>query len=96
MTISLLNEANLLNKIWGQAICTANHLQDRLPSKSINTMPYELSLNRKPNLRYLNVFECATYTYIHKSKRGKLDDSAEKGIFVDATIGLSSTWHQTK
>lgn len=77
----MVNEAKLPYKLWKE-ICTANHLQNRLPSKSISTTPYELWLNIKPNLRYLKVFGYSAYAYIHKSKSSKLDDRVEKGVFV--------------
>lgn len=36
----------------------------------------------KSKLKYLKLFGCTAYVYIHKSKHGKRDNKTEKGIFV--------------
>lgn len=39
ITCSMLSEAGLSQKIWGEAINTGTHLQNRLPSKETNRTP---------------------------------------------------------
>ena len=78
----MLCEFKLHKRFWGEAINTANYLQNRLPTKVTNKTPYELWFNTKPNLKHLRVFGCKAFAYIHKSKRGKLDYKAEGGIFI--------------
>src|SRR6218665_666920 len=41
MTRCMLNDSGLPKKFWGEAIMTANHLQNRLPVDGKETTPYE-------------------------------------------------------
>ena len=69
-------------KYWGEAVNTANYLQNRLPTKATDKTPYELWFSRKPDVKNLHVFGCEAYAHIHKEQRRKLDDKAEKLIFT--------------
>jgi len=44
--------------------------------------PEEAFFGEKPDIGYLRIFGCITYSYIPKEKRTKLEPAAEKGIFV--------------
>jgi len=39
----MLNDSGLPKKVWGEAIMTAKHLQNRLPVDGKETNPYEES-----------------------------------------------------
>lgn len=80
MVRCMLKDANLPNKFSGEALVTANYLQNRIFTRSINKTPYELWNDRKPNLKYLNVFGSSCYVKVHK--RRKLDDTSRKMIFL--------------
>ena len=82
MTRCMLIDAKLDKKYWGEAVVTANYLQNRLPSRSIEKTPYELWYSRKPDVANLHIFGSEAMVLIHKEQRKKLDDKAEKLIFV--------------
>ena len=78
----MLADANLGKRYWGEAIHTACYLQNRLPTRSTGKTPYELWFNKKPDRKHLHIFGCAAYRHIEDQLRKKLDDKAEKLIFV--------------
>ena len=80
MTRSMLADSGLPNLYWGEAIMTANHLQNRLPTADDCVTPYEKWNDRKPDYSYIRRFGCSAFTVIHD--RQKLDDKARKLIFV--------------
>lgn len=82
MTRCMLMDANLEKRYWGEAVHTANYLQNRLPTKATGRTPYELWYSKRPHVGNLHIFGCAAYVHIHKEQRRKLDDKADKFIFV--------------
>src|SRR3984885_14576424 len=82
MTRCMLNDAGLPSQYWGEALITANHLQNRLPVEGKDITPYEAWNKRTPNLDYIKVFGSTAYMMITADKRQKLDDKAKKLTFV--------------
>lgn len=82
MTRCMLADANLNKKYWGEAVLTANCLQNRLPSRSIAKTPYELWYSQKPDVKHLQIFGTIAYAHIPKIQRRKLDDKGKKLVFV--------------
>lgn len=82
MAKSMLVDANLEDKYWGEAVMTAAYLQNRLPTKACDVTPYELWNNKKPDVGHIKVFGCQVYTYVPKEKRLKFDCRGQKGIFL--------------
>ena len=82
MSRCMLFDADLDKKYWGEAIHTANYLQNRLPSRATSKTPFELWHSRKPDLRYLQIFGSAAYRQVPEEQRKKLDERAKKMIFV--------------
>lgn len=78
----MLLDAYIEKKFWGEAVCTANYLQNRLPTKATERTLYELRFRKRPDVSHLHIFGCEAYVHIHKEQRRKLDDKAEKFIFV--------------
>lgn len=87
MVRCMLSNANLHKQYWGEAVTMANHIQNRLPVNFSNTTPYELWYGQKPNLSYLHQFGSKVYSHIMKNNRKKLDNTAEKLIFVGYESG---------
>ena len=52
----------------------------RAPSKSIETMPYELWFGKKPKLSFLKVWGCDAY--VKKLQPDKLEPKSEKCVFI--------------
>ena len=81
---SMLFDANLPTKYWGEAVMTACYLQNRLPTKGTEThqTPYEMWNESKPDLSHLRVFGSKAFVHIPKEKRTKWDTHAEEGVLV--------------
>lgn len=82
--LSMLSYAKFPNIFWGEALHTANYLQNRSPTKSTpsNTTPFEIWHGRQPNLSYLKIFGCKAYVLVPKEQRRKLDSYSNEAIFL--------------
>ena len=82
--LSMLSYAKLPKIFWGEALYTANYLQNRSPTKAlpINKTPFELWYGYQPNLSYLKVFGCKAHVFIPKEQRRKLDSHSFEAIFL--------------
>lgn len=78
----MLVESGLEKKFWGEAINTANYLQNRCPSSSIVSTPYELWSKKKPSYSHLKIFGSEAYVHVPKEKRKTLDAKSVKLVFV--------------
>ena len=47
---ALLIQSGLSDEMWGEAVLTANYLQNKLPHKQLDKTPYELWKGMKPSL----------------------------------------------
>ena len=66
------------------------------PSKSVETMPYELWFGKKPKLSFLKVWCCNAY--VKKFQPDKLEPKSEKCVFMEypkETVGYSF-YHRSK
>lgn len=78
----LLIEAKLPKTFWGEAIATANYIQNRVVTRVTNTTPYQLWNDSKPDLNHLEIFGSKCFVYVPKVKRDKLDNTGKEMIFV--------------
>lgn len=74
--------SGLPKRYWGEAVVTANYLQNRLPTKFSNSTPYEKWHSQKPNLQDIHTFGCEAYVKIPDELRRKWDSKARKLYFV--------------
>lgn len=77
----LLNSRLPLN-LWGEALLTACHVHNRVPSKRTKRSPYEIWKGRIPNLSYLRVWGCLAFYRVPDPKRVKLGERALKSVLV--------------
>ena len=82
MANCLLIHANFQKTFWGEAVMTANFLQNRLPTSLIEKTPYELWNNKKPKLNFLKTFGCKALVHIPNEKRSKFDNRSKVYYFV--------------
>lgn len=82
--LAMLSHARLSKTFWGEALLTANYLQNRSPTKAIlvNKTPFELWFGRQPNLFYLKVFGSKAHVLVQKETRKKLDSHSIETIFL--------------
>ena len=58
MINTLLVSASAPDNLWGEAILSACHLQNRISYKKTGKTSYELWKDHAPNLKYLKVWRC--------------------------------------
>ncbi|GJX16737.1 retrovirus-related pol polyprotein from transposon TNT 1-94 [Tanacetum coccineum] len=69
--------------LWAKAIATACYTQNRsLIHTRYNKTPYELLIDRKPELKYLHVFGALCYPTNNFKDLGKLQTKADIGIVI--------------
>jgi hypothetical protein len=82
MVRSILSYSDLPMKLWMEALKTAMHILNRVPSKSVPKTPYELWAWRKPSLRHLRVWGCRTEAKVFNPNIGKLDPKTISYHFI--------------
>lgn len=83
MARCMLAEKKMPKKFWAEAVYTTIYLLNRLPTKAVQgKSPLEAWSGKKPTAKHLRVFGSVCYAHIPQQKRSKLDDKAEKGIFL--------------
>lgn len=82
MARCMMIDAEMPNKYWGEAVMTANYLQNRLPTKATERTPHELWFTKKPNVNLLRIFGCTSFARIPKEQQKKLDVKAKELRFV--------------
>jgi hypothetical protein len=83
MARCMLVEKGPPNKFWAEAVYTSVYLQNRLSTKAVkDKTPIEVWSGLKPTAKHLKVFGSLCYIHVPDQKRSKLDNKAEKGIFL--------------
>lgn len=97
MMRSLLKSSGLAKTFWGDAVLTAVHLINILPTKAIkgDKTPYEMWHGKKPDLNYIKAFGATAYVK-NKTPSGKLDDRCWLGIHVGYTHNGYNIWNPSK
>ena len=65
-----------------EALKTAIHILNRVPSKSVPKTPYELWTGKEPSLNYLRVWGCLAETKVFNPNIGKLDSKTVSCHFI--------------
>ena len=82
MMNSLLVSASTPKNLWGEAILSACHLQNRIPYKKTGKTPYELWKGHEPNLKYLKVWGCLAKVMLLDPKKRKIGSKTSDCMFV--------------
>ena len=84
---SLLSEACLPARFWGEALSCYLHTINLAPSTAVaGKMPYEVFYGRKPSVSHLRVFGCWAYAHVQKDKRRSFQPKTRKCIFLGYPI----------
>jgi hypothetical protein len=83
MVRSMLSYSILPISLWIEALKTAVHILNRVPSKSVPKTPYKIWTGRKLTLNYLHVWDCPTKARIFNPSIGKLDPKTVSCHFID-------------
>nr|GFA60690.1 retrovirus-related Pol polyprotein from transposon TNT 1-94 [Tanacetum cinerariifolium] len=93
MVLSMMSQTTLLKFFWDYALETAAHILNMVPTKKVETTPYEVWHRKAPKLSYLKVWGCeALVKRDTLTKPDKLEPKSIKCIFVrypKETMGYS-------
>ncbi|KAG6501037.1 hypothetical protein ZIOFF_040903 [Zingiber officinale] len=80
---SMMKAKSMPKEFWAEVVSCVVHVLNRCPSRSIQkNTPYELWSGKKPNISHLKVFGCVAYAHVPDAIQKKLDDKANKCIFI--------------
>ena len=104
MVRSMMAQANLPVSYWDDALLTAAYVLNRVPTKTVQTTPYEMWTGRKPSLGHLRPWGCAAYVHDQAPEHGKLSARGKKCIFLRYSetskgyvfLGENDTGHVTE
>ena len=82
MVRSMMSNSTLPEFLWGEALKTAVHILNRVPSKVVPKTPYELWVGRKPTLNYLHVWGCPAEAKNFNPQIKKLDSETISCNFI--------------
>ena len=80
MARCLLIQSDLPKALWNHAVRTAAYIRNRSYNMRLNSTPYQLFTNRRPNIKNMHPF--GTNCYAYKQNLKKLDEKADLGQFV--------------
>ena len=87
---SLLISASAPNNLWGEAILSACHLQNRISYKKTDKTPYELWKCHEPNLKYLKVWGCFAKVILSDPKKRKIGSKTFDCMFIGYAINSAA------
>ena len=82
MVRSMVNDSSVPISLWMYALRTTAYILNRVPSKAVPKIPYELWTSRKPSLRHLHVWGCQAEVRIYNPHEKKLDSKTISGYFI--------------
>ena len=86
MVNTIIISARLPFILWGEVLLTTCQVHNRVLSKKIQSSPYELWNDRKPNLSYFKVWGCIAYFRVPDPKRTKFGPRAIKSVFIGYAV----------
>lgn len=79
----MLIDNNQPKSMWSEAIFTANYIINRSPTSALKSQtPFEMWLNRKPDLSKLRVFGAKAYAHVPKERRTSKFDERSKLYYM--------------
>lgn len=83
MGLTLLDNASLPLKFWGEAFTTTAYLINCLPTPNLqNSSPMEMLFNKTPDYQSLRTLGCVCYPYTRPYSRYKMQYRSEQCIFL--------------
>lgn len=82
MARCMIIDAKLPYSFWGEAVTTANFIQNRVITRTTGVTPYEKWNGTKPNIDVFQIFGSKCFVHIPSAKREKLDNVATEMIFL--------------
>lgn len=83
MDRTMLNEANLPDKHWKEAVHTSVYILNRVQIRVKSTFtPYELWYGKATSIKYFKIFGCKCYIKRDEENLGSFDTKTDEGIFL--------------
>lgn len=82
MARCMLLGAEMQHRYWGEAINTANFLQNILPIRVKGKTTFEIFYGTRPDVSDLHVFGSKAFVHVPKEQRTKLEEKASKMTLV--------------
>jgi hypothetical protein len=82
MVRSMLSYSNLPIGLWMEVLKPAIYILNRVPSKSVSKMSYELWTGHNTSLNYLCVWSCSAEAKIFNPNTGKLGSKTVSCHFI--------------
>ncbi|XP_024178352.1 uncharacterized protein LOC112184325 [Rosa chinensis] len=82
MVRSMILRSGLPKFLWGEALKTANYICNRVPTKAVHKIPFELWCGYQPSLNHFHVWGCKAEARIHSTTDGKLDSQSVSAFFI--------------
>ena len=82
MVRSMISYSTLPINLWMEALKTAIHILNRVPSKSVPKTPYKLWIRREPSLNHLCVWGCPAEAKVFNPNIGKLNSKTVSYHFI--------------
>ncbi|KAK2997912.1 hypothetical protein RJ639_026101 [Escallonia herrerae] len=82
MVRSMICQSTLPEFLWVEALKTAVHILNRVPSKSVPKTPFELWAQRKPSLEYFHVWGSLAEAKVYNPHTKKLDPKTISCHFI--------------
>ena len=78
----MLSSSKLPKFLWSKALKTTTHILNRVPTKVVSKMPFELFKGWKPSLRHMRIWGCPSKVGIYNPQERKLNPRTISGYFV--------------
>ena len=82
MARTMLLDAKLPVRFWGDAVATACYLRNRTPIGPEGKTPEEAYSGKKPYIGHLKAYGCVAYAHLPEEKRHKLDSTAVRTCLI--------------
>ncbi|KAJ9561471.1 hypothetical protein OSB04_006631 [Centaurea solstitialis] len=80
---TMLNASGLPLTFWAKDVYAACYTQNKsLVVKRFEKTPYQLLYNKRPNIKFLQVFGCKCYVLNDREPLGKFDPKGDDAIFI--------------
>ena len=87
MTRSMLNESNVSEFLWAEAVSTACYIINRVYLRPLTSkIAYEIFNGRKPTVSYFHIFGCKCFVLKSGLNLGKFDEHSEEAIFIGYSL----------
>ncbi|KAM1663096.1 hypothetical protein ACFXTN_038807 [Malus domestica] len=82
MVRSMLSHSQLPEFLWGEAIKIANYILNRVPTKAVKSIPFEIWTGRRPSFNHFHSWGCRCEARLYNPNEKKLDLKTTSCFFV--------------